>query len=719
MSMDVRKVRLDFNKTFQQCIPSVQGDTGRSIEFQIMDGSLPEDITGETVKIFGLKPDGFRVFNNATITDARNGKCVVDLTLQMLCVAGIVQCTLVRYKNDEKLSSRKFNIEVAKSVADDIEIESTSEYLALTEALSNMGNDEATKTEVVSARKGFETLGKRLDVFDSQLEQNMNYLEVKKANKNDLDFLKTNGIGNKVLLDNGTYADFSGGQVSSVTLYNEKGLNENGAITQKGITDTLSKTLGLKSIINIDGYLNNKGEIVTDSVWKTTDFIKILCHKFLNIKLVGHDSVHSICFYDDNKKFISSIKVTTNYDILSNDNFLIPSNASYVKFSYSDTMGLNNVDFITNGENILEEAEDIISNYTKKLIITNKIIDISSFPSNEVYTTTGFKTYEAWFSTDYQEINFTEIKGTLKGYTTVYSIAYFDKNKVFISGILSSGNGLDVSINSTPPVNAKYYILSAPMGQTPTVNIELIKDNMIYTNNELNELKNKIDINNGNKITNEYLRVLFTKALCIGDSLTEGDYGSNPQGTANVKSENYPYFLSKITGWQTVNKGFCGINTTNFWLNKVKNIDFTGIDIIFILLGTNGGLTDTLSSDVVGSDYNNYANTHTGSYCKIIEYIKEQKPTAQICLINIPQVGIVSKEQLVTTNKVITQIANKYTLPLVDIYNCSKMNFDNGTIYRPIDDLHFGKLGYLTLAGEIEELFYNYIANNPQTLNIN
>ena len=136
MSMDVRKVKLDFNKSFQSDIPSVQGDTGRSIEFQIMDGSIAKNITGETIKIFGLKPDGHRVFNNAVITDAEAGKCTVQLTQQMLCIAGTLQCTLVRYKNNQKLSSRKFNIDVAESVADDIEIESTNEYLALTEALN-------------------------------------------------------------------------------------------------------------------------------------------------------------------------------------------------------------------------------------------------------------------------------------------------------------------------------------------------------------------------------------------------------------------------------------------------------------------------------------------------------------------------------------------------------------------------------------------------------
>ena len=41
--------------------------------------------------------------------------------------------------------------------------------------------------------------------------------------------------------------------------------------------------------------------------------------------------------------------------------------------------------------------------------------------------------------------------------------------------------------------------------------------------------------------------------LCIGDSLTEGDYGSEPEGTANVHPEGYPYFLEKYLGVTAIN----------------------------------------------------------------------------------------------------------------------------------------------------------------------
>ena len=48
------------------------------------------------------------------------------------------------------------------------------------------------------------------------------------------------------------------------------------------------------------------------------------------------------------------------------------------------------------------------------------------------------------------------------------------------------------------------------------------------------------------------------KICCLGDSLTEGDYGvKGKSGIANVKKENYPYFLAQSTGWEVKNFGFC------------------------------------------------------------------------------------------------------------------------------------------------------------------
>ena len=44
--------------------------------------------------------------------------------------------------------------------------------------------------------------------------------------------------------------------------------------------------------------------------------------------------------------------------------------------------------------------------------------------------------------------------------------------------------------------------------------------------------------------------------VCLGDSLTEGDYGIfGRSGIANIQPKGYPWFLEKLTGWEVRNFG--------------------------------------------------------------------------------------------------------------------------------------------------------------------
>ena len=148
LSLDIQNVNIDFNQILNYPIPSVEGDTGREIQFAIFDKGIPVDLTGEQVKVFGIKPDNYRIFANLEIIDEANGICSLKLTPQMLCAEGIVRCTLVRYAGGLKLSSRKFNIEVSESVADDIEIESTSEYKGLTDLINTVDNFKSIQQQI-------------------------------------------------------------------------------------------------------------------------------------------------------------------------------------------------------------------------------------------------------------------------------------------------------------------------------------------------------------------------------------------------------------------------------------------------------------------------------------------------------------------------------------------------------------------------------------------
>lgn len=223
--------------------------------------------------------------------------------------------------------------------------------------------------------------------------------------------------------------------------------------------------------------------------------------------------------------------------------------------------------------------------------------------------------------------------------------------------------------------------------------------NKKYENYENSILENKKDIK---IIKDKMLTIDSSKVLhCgfIGDSLTEGDYGSL-DGSINKKDLNYPYYFKQITGWTGTNFGKCGWTAKDVWERIVSTMQlFNTYKIFIIMLGTNGGLTDTIEVDCIGDNYKNYANTQTGSYCKIVEHIMKNCPTAQIFLCTPPYNNKTGKkEYIIETGNVVKKIAKKYNIQVIDVYSELGINSLNENIFLPIDRLHFGQFGYQKLG---------------------
>ncbi len=193
--------------------------------------------------------------------------------------------------------------------------------------------------------------------------------------------------------------------------------------------------------------------------------------------------------------------------------------------------------------------------------------------------------------------------------------------------------------------------------------------------------------------------------VCIGDSLTEGDYGSNPAGTMNVHAENYPYFLAELTGANVKNAGRCGYSAELYYNNQLSKVALSEeTDIVLIMLGTNNGLTDTIDADTSASHYSSYAKTQTGYYARIVETCMERtNGRAQIILMTPPVTTQRNRSSLETTVSVIKKFGEKYGLPVIDNYYACGITYENIGSYMPIDELHCGYTGYKLLA--------NYIAS--------
>lgn len=236
------------------------------------------------------------------------------------------------------------------------------------------------------------------------------------------------------------------------------------------------------------------------------------------------------------------------------------------------------------------------------------------------------------------------------------------------------------------------------------VKVDEIVQNPISYNDYTISVNSSVERKFADEEQHTFYKHLLINALCIGDSLTEGAYYDTAHNGSPI-AENYPYYLGKLTDWNVTNGGKSGYSAQEWYNNKASTYDFSAYDTFVICLGTNEGLTDTLETDAVGDNYQDYADTNTGAYCKIIERIKEANPNAFIFITNI----FASASYTQTTNTVLAKIAERYNLPLFDISSLA-----NDPILHPFGNVvHFGKIGNLHFAKLIEKLVSDDIYNNP------
>lgn len=205
--------------------------------------------------------------------------------------------------------------------------------------------------------------------------------------------------------------------------------------------------------------------------------------------------------------------------------------------------------------------------------------------------------------------------------------------------------------------------------------------------------------------------------LCIGDSLTEGDYYGNdwaerPQ-YGHVLKQNYPNFLSRILSCSVTNAGISGATPITWYNKQVSILNFNDYDSFIIWLGTNKGLTDTLQSDVLdhknaGEDYNNFAETNTGYYCKIIEKIKADNKDAFIVLLTT---FAGAGHDPVADSEVIRKIAELYDLQVIDMSDLTISNYPE--LHGNVSNVHFSKAGNIFIADRICQNLRSIFNTNP------
>jgi lysophospholipase L1-like esterase len=196
----------------------------------------------------------------------------------------------------------------------------------------------------------------------------------------------------------------------------------------------------------------------------------------------------------------------------------------------------------------------------------------------------------------------------------------------------------------------------------------------------------------------------LVNVLCIGDSLTEGDYGSGTAGKANKQILNYPYYLAKTLCCQTINYGLCGKNAQNYYTDYYSLADISDCDVILVMLGTNRGLD---------GDYGKYYN-------KLIEAVKKDMKEGAIIVLITPQSATTDSSKVTYGYSVnvasayafVTNYANENDIAMIDAYMYSPIQPDMETFYQPNDGLHMAREGYKAFAEFIADELVNILEEN-------
>lgn len=176
-------INLDLkNRNYITDIIVSQGDQLSNVfRFNLVQDSLPYDLTSLSVKAYFERPDKFTSFITGQLVDAVKGVVDVELTNQILNTPGVCACqVMIVGTENEILSSLKILFAIEKSVNYSA-VESTNEYNALVDALSNVQSirnefdiviaNATVDSEVILARGANTTLKERLDNFDTQLAE--------------------------------------------------------------------------------------------------------------------------------------------------------------------------------------------------------------------------------------------------------------------------------------------------------------------------------------------------------------------------------------------------------------------------------------------------------------------------------------------------------------------------------------------------------------------
>lgn len=422
----------------------------------------------------------------------------------------------------------------------------------------------------------------------------------------------------------------------------------------------------------IGAYLSGNGSAYySDTNFKYTEPFFVKAGTIINIKAKGYSTVVNILSSttDGGASYTEVIRCTDSIykwytTTITTDTYLIAcstTDSEIIIYEYDNTT------------TEIEDIKEVLNPLTLEWESTNAYLsgDSSNYNSNANFI----------YSKPFYIGGECTLYIKAKGYSTVVNI---------LSRVASPNGGYYLEKCRCTDSNYKWYkVIVEEIGY------------YIVCGNKDSEIK--VYVANWHKSENINILSMFSKLICCGDSLT---YGLVYTGSTTYRQAKVPYneALQKITGVTSERYATAGYTSKDWWDNYNSHLNENGLYIVF--LGTNGGLTDTISTDCVGDDPSNYADTNTGCYGKILQTLINNSKTA--VLIKPPSTSE-------TTQSVIEKFSKRYGFPTITLPPELANNYYH---YAPHNinvknDVHYNDVGYVYIANGIVNAVNNL---TPQQL---
>ena len=206
---------------------------------------------------------------------------------------------------------------------------------------------------------------------------------------------------------------------------------------------------------------------------------------------------------------------------------------------------------------------------------------------------------------------------------------------------------------------------------------------------------NDILKNINNNSSDDYILKMFSKCICIGDSITAGWR----ERSGDLKQYSYPETLRKMTGWDIVTNAATGGQTAAGWMSNsnyggASSTDFSIYDIAIIFLGQNPETEESYRTNMQS----------------IIDLLKSANPLMNIFMLKRSNSNKWNYTQ---------EIADSNNIPCFYIYgNDASIDLSQEKYHKTFadnpesyDTVHFNTLGYNALG----KVIYDFILKEVKT----